>query len=78
MYIGLTGSGTDWTWDDGTKLNYTNWQTKQPDFLDSQLCGSIVTSHGELDFYQIWVIGGWDNVECGVPYDGICQLPAKG
>lgn len=64
-------------WVDNSPLNYTNWQPGQPDdFGGNQFCGTIVTSLATNAFYKNWTVGKWDDVDCSLPYDGICQMTA--
>ena len=64
-YISETG---DFTWIDGTVLDYTNWRTNEPSST-SEECGEILT---------IGYTGGWKDAFCsdGSQY-GVCKMPAR-
>uniref|UniRef100_A0A914DW14 C-type lectin domain-containing protein n=1 Tax=Acrobeloides nanus TaxID=290746 RepID=A0A914DW14_9BILA len=77
LFTGLLVSGRDWTWKDGTNVDYTNWQINQPDGMNGQSCGSITTSNATSTWYDNWFIGGWDDVNCNYILNAICQMPAN-
>ncbi|XP_002122719.2 perlucin-like [Ciona intestinalis] len=73
-YIGLNRTGpaeTDFQWNDGSNMNYTNWRGNEPNNnRNQQECVQIGTLHGNLytDLtYQ------WNDYKCNNPGRYICQ-----
>ncbi|XP_039257145.2 uncharacterized protein LOC120333828 [Styela clava] len=38
LWIGIRNTSNDWVWEDGTKMEYTNWDEGEPNYLDTQHC----------------------------------------
>uniref|UniRef100_F6Z4J5 Macrophage mannose receptor 1-like n=2 Tax=Ciona intestinalis TaxID=7719 RepID=F6Z4J5_CIOIN len=75
-YIGLKRTGpaeTDFQWNDGSNMNYTNWRGNEPNKKEQE-CVQIGTLHGNpyTDLtYQ------WNDYKCNNPGRYICQRPFK-
>lgn len=75
VFIGLTSTACDgnYVWDDGTPLDYTNWQPGgQPDNPTTECHAAIVPNIGTDMSGSGWAVGGWDSVAANGPYRAIC------
>ncbi|CAI2357394.1 unnamed protein product [Caenorhabditis sp. 36 PRJEB53466] len=55
----------NWTWNDGTALNFTNWGPGEP--LEDRHCGTMQLSTGK-----------WFTEVCSVKHQFVCQYPQSG
>ncbi|KAG0695880.1 Macrophage mannose receptor 1 [Chionoecetes opilio] len=58
-WVGLQYDGANWTWADGTPMEYDNWNYGEPNNLEAELCAEMIDyPNGEPN-------GKWNNLHCG-------------
>lgn len=59
-WIGLTynASTSTWVWTDGLDKEYSNWNSGEPNNIDSEMCGEIIDYPGGAEN------GKWNNLAC--------------
>ncbi|CAM9984519.1 unnamed protein product, partial [Heterosigma akashiwo] len=65
-WIGLNDESTEGTyvWADGTSVDYTNWNSGEPnDWGDSEDCVEMTSS------------GGWNDQSCSTTQASVCEIP---
>jgi Lectin C-type domain len=66
VWIGLVRSGNSFAWEDGTKLDYTNWAPGEPDERDCAVMVGPFGTQGQQ--------GMWADSRCSSMYEEIiCQ-----
>ncbi|CAM9994962.1 unnamed protein product, partial [Heterosigma akashiwo] len=66
VWIGLNDESTEGTyvWADGTSVDYTNWNSGEPnDWGDSEDCVEMTSS------------GGWNDQSCSTTQASVCEIP---
>ena len=67
FWIGLkyaNTTDTNWAWSNGEKLNLTNWNVGEPNYIDVEHCVQILKK-----------VNSWNNKECDVRLPWICEKP---
>ena len=73
FWIGITDAGTEgeWTYGDGSVINFENWAPGKPGFPDFDDCAFVSTHSGPEvpEYYGKWI----DNL-CDKHFDVICEF----
>ncbi|XP_045124558.1 macrophage mannose receptor 1-like [Portunus trituberculatus] len=67
-WMGLQYNGANWTWADGTPMDYSNWNSGEPNNMESETCGEMI------DYPNSAYEGKWNNLECGTSRAFGCEL----
>ena len=73
FWIGITDAGTEgeWTYGDGSVINFENWRPGQPGFPDFDDC-AFVSTFPEPKDYELY--GKWLDTPCDARNDVICEF----
>jgi len=72
MWIGLTDHVEEgvWEWVDGAKLNYTNWNTGEPNnWWGSENCAAV-----NYATFPWWSAGRWSDRSCSTEMRFACEI----
>lgn len=67
VWIGVKKEGRVWKQDDGSKLDYSNWDKTQPD-----------NSGGKQNMGSMWKGGKWDDRPHDLKHEFVCSMPYEG